>query len=322
MMPGADTYLNLMPDARHEEIKRLLAKNQEFLRSSKKGVQRYRIPAESVAHLQAQFLDCCGDVVRIGCEDELSAADREKVELALRSFMPWRKGPFEVFGIEIDAEWRSERKWRRVLPALPDLEDKIIADIGCNNGYYMFRLTPHRPRLVLGFDPYLQHYFTFRTLNGFAGLKNLHYELLGVEHIPLFKNSFDVVFLMGVIYHRSSPLEVLRDIKTSLKPGGVLIIESQAIPGEAEMALFPKNRYAKAPGIFFVPTGACLRNWMIRAGFQDVEIFCSHAMSSQEQRRTAWMDFESFQDFIDPKNTSLTVEGYPAPVRVYLKGIA
>ena len=42
-------------------------------------------------------------------------------------------------------------------------------------------------------------------------------------------------------------------------------------------------------------------------------------MSSAEQRRTEWMSFESYEDFIDPKNPAVTVEGYPAPWRVFVK---
>jgi hypothetical protein len=45
---------------------------------------------------------------------------------------------------------------------------KVIADVGCNNGYYMFRMIGHQPEFVLGFEPYVQHYFTFQTLNTFA----------------------------------------------------------------------------------------------------------------------------------------------------------
>jgi len=43
-------------------------------------------------------------------------------------------------------------------------------------------------------------------------------------------------------------------------------------------------------------------------------------MSSQEQRRTEWMVFESYEDFIDTSDPALTVEGYPAPVRIFVKG--
>jgi tRNA (mo5U34)-methyltransferase len=312
-------YLNHFPNADLQAIEDFLQEKAHWLAQGKKGVERFRRPYESVQHIRAAQCDFSSDVVTIGRADELSGQDREKVYKAMRDFMPWRKGPFEVFGITIDAEWRSERKWNRALPELPDLHGKIVADIGCNNGYYMFRMAHHEPKLVIGFEPYLQHYFTFKALNGFAGCENLLCELLGVEHIGLFKKSFDVIFLMGILYHRSSPIEVLREIRAALKPGGVLIVESQGIPGKEPWALFPMQRYAKVPGTYFVPTGACLENWLSRAGFSGVKIFFSHPMSSREQRRTEWMVFESYADYIDQANPSLTVEGYPAPIRIFAR---
>jgi tRNA (mo5U34)-methyltransferase len=125
---------------------------------------------------------------------------------------------------------------------------------------------------------------------------------------------------MGIIYHRPSPIDTLRDILCALKPGGTLIVESQAIPGNHPFALFPDETYAKVPGTYFVPTGSCLCNWMKKAGFDNINLFCSHPMSDKEQRRTDWMTFESFTDYIDPANPQLTVEGYPAPCRVFVKG--
>lgn len=312
-------FLDLLPNADRQAILPLLQEKERWLGLGKKGVEHFRLPYERVKHIRAVHCDFSGDVVTIGRTDELGESDASKVYKTLRDFMPWRKGPFEIFGNSIDAEWRSERKWNRVLPELPDLRDKVVADIGCNNGYYMFRMAQHKPKLVLGFEPYLQHYFTFKTLNAFAGVESLSVELLGVEHMALFQNCFDVVFLMGILYHRSSPVDVLRDIRSAMRPEGVLIVESQGIPGNEPLALFPEHRYAKVPGTYFVPTAACLANWLSRAGFADVEIFYSHTMSSQEQRRTEWMVFESYEDFIDTADPTLTVEGYPAPIRIFAK---
>jgi tRNA (mo5U34)-methyltransferase len=309
-------YLDLLPNAERQVILALLQEKERWLGLGKKGVERFRLPYQRVKHIRAQHCDFSGDAVIIGGADELSEPDASKVYKTLRDFMPWRKGPFDIFGISVDAEWRSERKWNR---ELPDLRGKIVADIGCNNGYYMFRMAQHDPKLVLGFEPYLQHYFAFKTLNAFAGIGNLVAELLGVEHMTLFPNCFDVVFLMGILYHRSSPVDVLRDIRAALSPEGVLIVESQGIPGNESLALFPEHRYAKVPGTYFVPTGACLANWLSRAGFADVEIFYSHPMSGEEQRRTEWMVFESYGDFIDKSDSTLTVEGYPAPIRIFAK---
>lgn len=313
-------FLFLPPTADLDELTLLHEERQRWVNQDKKGFLRYRRPFEHLASFRAQHIDCTGDTVVLGAAEEITEQDQHDIRVNLKLFMPWRKGPFSVFGIEIDSEWRSNRKWQRLLPALPDLREKNVADIGCNNGYYMFRMAEHRPRFVLGFEPSVQHYYCFKALNSIAGFNQLHIDLLGVEHLPLFPACFDVVFLMGVIYHRPSPIDTLRDAYAALAPGGTLILESQAIPGEDSMALFPETTYAKAPGIYFIPTGRCLANWMKKAGFERVELFCSHPMSEEEQRRTEWMTFESYSDFLKADNPMLTAEGYPAPHRVFLRG--
>lgn len=310
-------WLRHLPMADGERIRRLLAVKAAWVGREKKGFLRYRQPLAAVAHLRAAQCDCSGAVVRIGDAAEIGADDHALLRQTLRAFMPWRKGPFSVFGIEIDAEWRSERKWQRLLPELPGLEGAVVADIGSNNGYYMFRMAAHRPALVLGFEPFVQHYYAFHLLNGFAGLETLRTELLGMEDLGLFPTCFDVIFCLGVLYHRPSPLAALRDLARALRPGGTLLLESQAIPGEEPLALFPEKTYAKVPGTWFVPTASCLHNWLVRSGFQEVRLFCRHPMSGEEQRRTEWMRFESYQDFIDKQDPSRTIEGYPAPWRVF-----
>ncbi len=312
-------YLDQFPvDIERRKITDLHRERQRWVNQQKKGFLRYRRPFAALQAFTASHLDCQADTVTIGRAEEINAEQQAEIRDHLKCFMPWRKGPFSIFGVEVDAEWRSERKWNRLRDHLPDLEGKVIADIGCNNGYYMFRMTPHRPRFVLGFEPSVQHYYCFKALNGMAGFSNLDVDLLGVEHIALFPESFEVIFLMGVIYHRISPIELLKDVHSALKPGGTLLLESQAIPGSDPIALFPEKTYAKVPGIYFVPTGRALEHWLLRAGFSEVELFCSHPMSADEQRRTEWMVFESFSDYLDRKNPERTVEGYPAPWRVFL----
>jgi tRNA (mo5U34)-methyltransferase len=312
-------YLSYLPKSPyHDAIAAEHMAKQKWINQNKKGFLRYREPCNFLSSFKADYIDCSSDVVTIGTAEEIEIEDRSLIEKNLRAFMPWRKGPFSIFDIDIDAEWRSERKWKRLLPALPNLKGKVIADIGCSNGYYMFRMASYEPKLVLGLEPSMQHYYCFQALNSMAGFTNLHADLLGVEHIGLFPDTFDVIFLMGIIYHRSSPVDVLKDICTALKPGGTLILESQAIPGDEPIALFPEKTYAKVPGTYFVPTGKCLQNWIQRAGLQEVELFCSHPMSEEEQRKTDWMVFESYNDFINPADKSLTVEGYAAPHRIFL----
>ncbi len=311
--------LKYFPTAEHQKLTSLLDRKAQWISRPKKGFLRYRNPLLQLAHITAEHRDYSGDIVQIGAEAELSSKEHEMLLAALTNLMPWRKGPFSIFGVEIDSEWRSERKWNRILPYLPNLQNKLIADIGCNNGYYMFRMAHHAPKYVLGFEPYVHHYYTFQTLNTFAQQKNLDVELLGIENLPLFPGCFDVIFCMGILYHRPSPLAALTDIRGALADGGTAIIESQVIPGDQPHALFPEATYAKAPGTWFIPTATCLANWLSRVGFSSIELFCQHPMSNLEQRRTPWMIFESYEDFIDKNNPTLTIEGYPAPHRVYFK---
>jgi len=315
-------YLSALPvTADVDAIARIHQERSTWVSQRKKGFLRYRTPYQQLSNYSARHLNLSGDAAIIGHPDEVSDEQRQEIKYHLQQFIPWRKGPFSIFGIDVDAEWRSERKWNRVLPSLPDLEGKTIADIGCNNGYYMFRMVPHRPKLVLGFEPTVQHYYCFKALNSMAGCSELDIDLLGVEHLPSFRECFDVIFLMGIIYHRPSPIDTLRDILTALKPGGICILESQALPGDDPIALFPTRTYAKVPGTYFVPTGSCLINWMHKAGFGEVDCFDAHPMSSIEQLKTEWMQFESYSDFLDTQNPEKTVEGYPAPWRVFLRGI-
>jgi len=294
---------------------------QAWVNQSKKGFLRYRQPFQYLQNFKADYIDCQSDTVTIGRVEEIHPHQQKQIRDQLKCFIPWRKGPFSIFGVDVDAEWRSERKWNRLQGYLPDLKGKVVADIGCNNGYYMFRMAAHQPRFILGFEPSVQHYYCFKALNSMAGCNNLDADLLGVEHISLFPESFDVIFLMGIIYHRISPIELLKDVLAALKPGGTLIIESQAIPGNDPIALFPETTYAKVPGTYFVPTGKALENWLLRAGFSEVDLFSSEPMSSDEQRSTDWMVFESYRDYIDPADPDRTVEGYPAPWRVFLSAV-
>lgn len=314
------TYIDHLPaSAKHDEINKTHEQLQTWVNQNKKGFLRYRTPFEALRKFPAKHVACNSDWVQIGTADEITGTAQKEIESHLRTFMPWRKGPFSVYGTQVDSEWQSQRKWQRLVDYLPDMEGKIVADIGCSNGYYMFRMAPYKPEIVIGFEPSIQHYYCFKGLNSMAGQKNLHIDLLGVEHLNLFPECFDILFLMGIIYHRSSPVECLRHIFASLRPGGTLILETQAIPGETETALFPEKTYAKVPGTYFVPTASCLKNWLSRAGFSDIDLFCQHPMSSLEQRRTDWMTFESYTDFLDPLDSSKTIEGYPAPDRVFAR---
>ena len=244
--------------------------------------------------------------------------ERRRIEHAARMMKPWRKGPFDLFGIRIDSEWRSNLKYDLLRPYL-DLEGKNVADVGCNNGYYMFRMLEFSPSFILGVDPSPLFFTQFELVNRYIGSRKLRYEMLGIEHMPGFADMFDTVLCLGVLYHRSDPIAALKSLKRSLKRGGELILDTFMIEGDEPICLTPESTYSKISNVHFVPTVVALENWCKKAGFERFEVLETVKTEPQEQRKTEWMDGQSLEDFLDPENSELTVEGYPAPKRVYIR---
>ena len=87
------------------------------------------------------------------------------------------------------------------------------------------------------------------------------------------------------------------------------------IDGEDGKVLVPKGRYAKMRNVWFIPSVLTLENWLKRCGFKDIKLCHVDYTSTEEQRVTPWMDYESLQQFLDPADKSKTIEGYPAPKR-------
>ncbi|WP_270983024.1 tRNA 5-methoxyuridine(34)/uridine 5-oxyacetic acid(34) synthase CmoB [Campylobacter helveticus] len=238
-------------------------------------------------------------------------------EIAL-NLKPWRKGPFKIDELFIDTEWQSFIKFDILKPFMSEIKDKIVADVGCNNGYYMFKMLEFSPKQIVGFDPSVKYHLQFKLINTLIKT-NIKYELLGVEDLPNYALKFDVIFCLGVIYHRSDPVKMLKDLKKSLNPNGIVFLDTMYIESEEEIALVPQNTYSKIPNIYFVPSIKALRNWCLRAGFKEFEVLATKKTDKKEQRKTAWIDSYSLENFLDPKDENLTCEGYEAPKRVYVR---
>jgi len=259
-----------------------------------------------------------GDSVEVQISD-LPAQEAIQIKETALLMKPWRKGPFQFNDLFIDSEWQSQIKYNLLEPHF-DLKDKIVGDIGCNNGYYLFRMLSQEPKKLIGFDPSAIYYSQFQFIDHFIK-SDIVYELLGVEHVEFYEHKFDMIFSSGVLYHRSDPVAMLKSLFKGLNKGGELILDTFMIDGEEEICLTPKDRYSKIPNIYFVPTVPALINWCHRAGFTSVEVLETMKTEPNEQRKTEWIDTQSLEDFLDPNDSEKTVEGYPAPKRVYIKAL-
>lgn len=260
-----------------------------------------------------------GDTVSIQSKLDLNEAQHEQIKTTAKMMMPWRKGPFDLFGLFIDTEWQSYLKYNLLAPYF-NLKDKRVADVGCNNGYYMFRMLEQSPTKLVGFDPSALYKTQFDFINHYVK-SDIEFELLGVEHLPFYEEKFDTVFCLGVLYHRPDPVGTLKALAKGMEKGAELFLDTFMIDGDADICLSPETTYSKIPNIYFVPTVKALKNWCGRAGFIDIEVLEITVTTQDEQRLTDWMEGQSLGSFLDETDPNKTVEGYPAPKRVYIKAI-
>ena len=254
--------------------------------------------------------------VRIETDDALDADTRQQLRSALEALIPWRKGPYYLHGIHLDTEWRSDWKWDRVSPHLADLTHRRVLDVGCGNGYHCWRMLGAGASRVIGIDPsprFVVQFLAIKRLLG--GNPPVDVVPVGIEALPSKLEAFDTVFSMGVLYHRRSPMDHLRELKEALRPGGQVVLETLVIEGGLGEVLVPEGRYAKMNNVWFLPSGPSLLSWLRKAGFRNPRMVDFCPTTTEEQRATDWMRFHSLPEFLDPDDPSRTSEGHPAPIR-------
>lgn len=279
-------------------------------------VQRWKQALDDLPNLQAQRVDLQQQVAAFS---SLSNLEKKSLKQKLLRLSPWRKGPFHLHGVDIETEWRSDWKWNRVRQHISPLKNRHVLDIGCGSGYHAWRMAGEGARLVVGIDPSWLFLIQFNAIRRYVGDQwPVHQLPFGIEHLPRQGLCFDTVFSMGILYHRRSPIEHLFDLKACLRRGGELVLETLVIEGDRTSVLVPERRYAKMRNVWFIPSTEMLMNWLKRVGFDNCQLADLNRTSIEEQHATEWMQFESLPDFLDPSDSTKTIEGYPAPMRATL----
>ncbi len=274
---------------------------------------RWRAALAALPSLKAETIDL--DTNAITASGQVDDGTRRELEAALRSLHPWRKGPFSLFGVDIDTEWRSDFKWDRLSGAIDPLEGRRVLDVGCGSGYHCWRMKGAGAAEVIGIDPTPLFVLQFKAIQHYLNIDSVHVLPLALEQLPPKLKSFDTTFSMGVLYHRRSPVDHLTDLRDTLAPGGQLVLETLVVEGGEDTVFVPPDRYARMGNVWFLPSPAALMKWMSKTGFIDVELVDLNQTTVAEQRSTEWMTFYSLSNFLDSDDHNKTVEGHPAPRR-------
>ncbi len=251
----------------------------------------------------------------VGVRGAASSEQQQQLREALMGLHPWRKGPFELFGVHVDTEWRSDWKWQRLAEHIQPLAGRKVLDVGCGSGYHCWRMRGAGAELVAGIDPSPLFVLQFFALQHFIRDPAVGVLPVGIEKLPEKLRRFDTAFSMGVLYHRRSPLDHLLQLREALRPGGELVLETLVVEGEEGYSLVPAGRYARMGNVWFLPSCATLEAWLRKVGFRNPRVVDVNQTSTEEQRSTEWMRFHSLANFLDPEDANRSIEGYPAPRR-------
>jgi tRNA (mo5U34)-methyltransferase len=296
-----------------DELKNILV--ERFSEAAHGDLRDWQAALSELPAIKKQVADLDSAAVTIPGIDGVSPDELRDAFLRLR---PWRKGPFDVCGVRIDAEWRSDLKWDRIKNAIAPLDGRSILDVGCGNAYYALRMRGMGAKLVIGIDPTLLYVMQFLAVCHFMRVEPVHVLPLRLNELPGNSNAFDTVFSMGVLYHQRDPEHHLRQLKGSLRAGGELLLETLILPGTETIARTPENRYARMRNVWHLPTLSMLESWLETSGFVEVRLVDVSETRPEEQRSTDWMPYESLAESLDPADPTRTIEGWPAPRRAAL----
>ena len=278
-------------------------------------ISKWQNAIDSFPKIIPSKIDFTKSTINIGDSTDCSLDENTQFKKLLMELQPWRKGPYNIFGNFIDTEWRSDWKWDRLKNYISPLKNKKILDVGSGNGYHCWRMLGEGARSVIGIDPFMLSVFQFHAINNFIKTNSLWLLPLKMEEFPQQTKFFDTVFSMGVLYHRRSPFNHLYELRDAIHSKGELVLETLVIDGKLGEVLVPEGRYAQMRNVWFIPSTLTLESWLRKSGFKNVRLVDVTLTTTDEQRKTDWMKFDSLSNFLSQTDSSKTIEGYPAPKR-------
>ena len=243
--------------------------------------------------------------------------DSESLFNALHKLAPWRKGPFMINEITLESEWDGNMKWQRITKHIKPLINKRVLDVGAGNGYFTLRMAMEGAKRALGIEPFLLFNYQFRAIKSMIE-SPLNSLLLPVklEEMPKM-DIFDTVFSMGVLYHQRDHMAHLSQLREMMAPDAELVLETLVVESPDDFILVPKGRYANMRNVYSIPSIKTLKSWLKDVNFNNIRVVDVAKTTTAEQRKTPWIgeNAASLEDFLNPLDDSLTIEGYPAPIR-------
>lgn len=179
-------------------------------------------------------------------------------------------------------------KWAQLQAHLPaDLSGWSVLDVGCNAGFYSFELARRGASVTaIDSDPHYLRQARW-ALTQYADLQQrVRFMEASIYELTQWRERFDLVWFMGVLYHLRYPLLALDILRERV--GGLLVLQTLTMPGmavvepPADLALdareqllqpgwpmlaFIERRLADDPTNWWAPNHACVEAMLRASGF-------------------------------------------------------
>jgi 2-polyprenyl-3-methyl-5-hydroxy-6-metoxy-1,4-benzoquinol methylase len=129
-----------------------------------------------------------------------------------------------AFGTALVDDW---------IPAIPGLTEVLdrggrVADLGCGQGWSTIAVARRHPRAdVVGIDADAASMEDARAIAAEAGVP-VRFACASSESLAA-HGRFDLVLLLEVLHDLARPVEVLRDVRAALAPGGVVLVADEKV---------------------------------------------------------------------------------------------
>ena len=162
-------------------------------------------------------------------------------------------------------------RWADLIDTIPaDLSGKRILDIGSADGFYTLELARRNAAEVVAVDSWTQHIKRIEWLKEYFDLSNITPMVRNIEQLTVEEiGRFDVVFMLGLLYHLQDPLAGLEAVS---ELSSVLYLETISIFDEDNSYLYLKPPQEGVHHISkWIPTTRCIRDMLEIVGFTSVE---------------------------------------------------
>ncbi len=133
----------------------------------------------------------------------------------------------------------------RYMIAKPFCENKRILDVASGEGYGSYLLKKWGAKKVIGIDVDEE---TVKTADSIFASEGVEFQCHTAEKLPFPDYYFDMIVSFETIEHLEHPENFLKEVKRTLKPGGIIIIscpnDPYYYPDENESNPFHKKKYS------------------------------------------------------------------------------